>query len=83
MTGVAGGVLRDVLTGVIPLILRRDIYATAAIAGIALYLLLQALGTTRAWAFGAGMAMVAALRVLAIIRGWHLPLFRVPDQLGR
>ena len=83
MTGVAGGVLRDLLTGVIPLILRRDIYATAAIAGIALYLLLQALGTTRAWAFGAGMTMVAALRLLAIMRGWQLPLFRVPEQIGR
>jgi uncharacterized membrane protein YeiH len=83
MTGVAGGVLRDMLTGVIPLILRRDIYATAAIAGIALYLLLQALGMGRAWAFGAGMAMVASLRLLAIIRGWQLPLFRVPEQISR
>ena len=82
MTGVAGGMLRDVLTGVIPLVLRRDIYATAAIAGIALYLLLQAFGTTRAWAFGAGMAMVVSLRLLAIIRGWQLPLFRVPEQIG-
>src|SRR5215831_19966433 len=36
MTGVAGGVLRDVITAQIPLILRRDIYATAAIGGIAL-----------------------------------------------
>ena len=60
MTGVAGGVLRDVLTAEIPLILRRDVYATAAIAGIALYLLLQALGVKRVWAFGAGMAVVVA-----------------------
>src|SRR4029453_5095623 len=37
MTGVAGGVLRDVITAQVPLILRREIYATAAIAGIAPY----------------------------------------------
>ena len=40
MTGVAGGVLRDVVTARIPLILQREIYASAAIAGITLYLVL-------------------------------------------
>src|SRR5215468_7948391 len=58
MTGVAGGVLRDVLTAQIPLILRRDIYATAAIVGVTVYLLLQACGLPRSWAFGAGMVIV-------------------------
>lgn len=77
MTGVAGGILRDVLSGQIPLILRRDIYATAAIAGITLYLVLQALGTRRAWAFGLGLALIVALRVLAILWGWQLPTFRL------
>jgi uncharacterized membrane protein YeiH len=78
MTGVAGGVLRDVLTAQIPLVLRRDIYATAAIAGIALYLLAQSLGMRRAWAFGLGIVAVAGLRLLAIRRGLQLPVFQVP-----
>jgi uncharacterized membrane protein YeiH len=78
MTGVAGGVLRDVITAQIPLILRRDIYATAAIGGVALYLLLQACGLTRSWAFGAGIVMVVVLRLLAILWNWHLPIFRIP-----
>jgi uncharacterized membrane protein YeiH len=77
MTGVAGGVLRDVLSEQIPLILRRDIYATAAIAGITLYLVLQALGVRRTWAFGFGLMAVAALRLLAILWGWQLPTFRL------
>ncbi len=77
MTGVAGGVLRDVITAQIPLILRRDIYATAAIVGVALYLLLQARGLQRSWAFGAGMVVVV-LRLLAILWGWQLPIFRIP-----
>jgi uncharacterized membrane protein YeiH len=78
LTGVAGGVLRDVLTGQVPLILRKDLYATAAITGIALYLLVQAFGMNRSWAFGAGFAVVVALRLLAIVSGLRLPVFRLP-----
>jgi uncharacterized membrane protein YeiH len=73
MTGVAGGILRDVITAQIPLILRRDIYATAAILGIILYLLLQTVGMQRSWAFAAGMVAIVVLRLLAIRRGWQLP----------
>ena len=79
MTGVAGGILRDVITAQVPLILRRDIYATAAIVGVALYLLLQAFGLQRSAAFGAGMAVVIALRLLAIHWGLQLPIFRMPE----
>jgi uncharacterized membrane protein YeiH len=78
MTGVAGGILRDVMTAQVPLILRRDIYATAAIVGVILYLLLQVLGLPRSRAFGTGMVVVVALRLLAIRRGLQLPIFRVP-----
>ena len=78
MTGVAGGVLRDVLTGRVPLLLQRDIYATAAIAGIGLYLLLQVVGIRRAWAFGAGLVGIVALRLVSITWGLQLPVFRVP-----
>jgi len=76
MTGVTGGVLRDVLTAQVPLILRREIYVTAAIAGIAGYLALQALGMPRGLAFGAGMIVVVAMRLLAIRWGLHLPIVR-------
>lgn len=80
MTGVAGGVLRDILSAEIPLILRRDIYATAAIAGASLYLLVQVLGVQRPWAFGVGMAAVVGLRLLAILWGLRLPIFRLPQE---
>src|SRR6266404_3320056 len=78
MTGVAGGILRDVITAQVPLILRRDIYATAAIVGVILYLLLQTFGLPRSRAFGTGMVVVVALRLLAIRWGLRLPIFRVP-----
>jgi len=80
MTGAAGGVLRDVITAQVPLILRRDIYATAAIAGIALYLLLQLFGLQRPLAFGVGMAVVIILRLLAIRWSLQLPVFRMPQK---
>lgn len=78
MTGVAGGVMRDIFSNQVPLLLRQDIYATAAIAGIALYLALKALGIKPSWAFWTGMAVVVGLRLSAIFLGWHLPVFRLP-----
>jgi len=73
MTGVTGGVLRDVITARVPLVLRREIYATAAIAGVTLYLILKALGVPGMPAFVAGVVAVVALRLLAIRLGLHLP----------
>lgn len=78
MTGVAGGLMRDVLSGKIPLILSRDLYATAALAGASLYLLLQALALPRPWAFACGVVAVTGLRLIAILHGLRLPVFRLP-----
>ncbi len=78
MTGVGGGVVRDLLTGQVPLLLRKDIYATAAIAGIAFYFILQALKVKRSTAFVLGAITVAAIRLLAIRFGWQLPAFQLP-----
>jgi uncharacterized membrane protein YeiH len=72
-------VLRDLLTAQVPLILREEIYATAAIVGISIYLLLQWLGATRPWAFGAGLSVVVVLRLLAIVWRIQLPVFRLPE----
>jgi uncharacterized membrane protein YeiH len=80
LTGVAGGALRDLLTGEIPMILRRgQIYATAAIAGAVLYLVLQAL-TAREIAAAAGMACIAAIRLGAIAWNWTLPVYALKHE---
>lgn len=78
MTGVTGGILRDVITAQVPLILRREIYATATIVGIAVYLALSAVGLSRAFAFGVGMIVVVVLRLAAIRWRLHLPVFDQP-----
>lgn len=81
ITGVVGGVLRDVLLVEIPLILRRgNIYATAAIAGIILYLVLKRLGLDPSIAALSGMALIAGLRLAAITWGLMLPIYYLPDQ---
>lgn len=83
VTGVAGGVVRDVLTAEIPLILRRgELYASAAIAGTTLYLVLQSAGVGRDAAALAGMIAVAALRVAALLWGLRLPVFHLRDGGG-
>ncbi len=83
ITGVAGGMIRDVLTTEIPMVIRRgQIYATAAIAGIVVYLLLRAFAAgIDEWAAAlAGMVVIAALRILAITRGIELPVFSVEER---
>ncbi len=78
LTGAAGGVLRDMMCAEVPMILRRGrIYATAAIAGVAAYLLLQFF-VDRTLAALLGMAGIAGLRLGAIIWDWTLPVFSLP-----
>jgi len=80
ITGVAGGVFRDILCAEVPLILRRDIYATAAIVGASLYLMVQEIGVGQIAATLIGMNTVALLRLIAIQRGLRLPVFRLPQD---
>lgn len=73
LTGTAGGMLRDVLCAEVPLILRREIYATASIAGAIVYVAGQAAGLDSAVVALVAMALVFALRMAAIFLGWHMP----------
>jgi uncharacterized membrane protein YeiH len=81
ITGVAGGVLRDVLLGEIPLIFRPGrLYATAAIGGAGLYLLLAWGGISKEAAALAGMAATVGLRLGAIFWRLELPAVRLPEN---
>ena len=84
ITGAAGGVVRDVLSAEVPLVLRSgSLYATAAIAGTTVYFLLQALGVAPTVATLLGMAVVAGVRFAAIWWRLALPVFRVEDESSR
>lgn len=81
ITGVAGGMLRDVLTNEIPLVLRAgNLYASTAIAGASAYLVLERLGLSRSAATVLGMSTVIGLRMAAIMWGLRLPVFDVSDE---
>ena len=81
ITGVVGGVARDVLLAEIPLILRRgQLYASAAIVGAALYLVLERAGAPRDAAALAGMATIALVRFAAILWRLELPVLTLQDQ---
>ena len=80
VTGVGGGVIRDVLSAEIPFVLRRgNLYASAVIVGIALYLTLEVAGVDRQAASLTGMAVIAALRLAAIRWELELPVFEVNE----
>lgn len=81
ITGVAGGVFRDMLLAEIPLLLRGgEIYATAAMAGIVVYLLLQAAGFDRLTAGYAGMATIVVIRFAAIFFNLRMPVLRLGER---
>jgi uncharacterized membrane protein YeiH len=85
ITGSAGGVLRDILSGEVPLLLRQsELYATASILGIVTYLVLEGIGVEAEPATFLGMAMVAGIRFAAIRWKLHLPAFRLraPNDKG-
>lgn len=76
-TATVGGMVRDVLCGETPFILREEIYATAALAGGVLYLGLRALALPEAAVAGLTIVVVSAIRLAALHWGVHLPAFRV------
>lgn len=73
MTCTAGGVIRDVLANQVPLILRKEVYASACFAGGVVLVALETLGVPRPVAALAGAGTVVVLRLLAIQLKWSLP----------
>lgn len=75
MTASFGGLIRDMVCGEIPLILRREIYATAAAAGAGAFLALHGLEVGRVLAVGAGALVAFGIRAAALGGGWSLPAY--------
>ncbi len=73
VTATFGGIIRDVLSAEVPLILRREIYATASLLGAAVFVSLHAFAMPIDLALAGGFLAAFCLRGLAIIKGWSLP----------
>lgn len=74
LTGVGGGIVRDVLVAQVPAVLHRELYAVAALAGAIVFVGAREAGIPQAPAAIAGAALCFTVRWLAIRRGWRLPV---------
>lgn len=80
LTGVGGGMLRDVLANEIPVVLRSDLYALAALACAAIVSAGEVLHFHPVVPAVVGMVVCFALRYMAIQHDWHLPAARLPPN---
>jgi uncharacterized membrane protein YeiH len=75
ITATFGGIVRDLLGGETPVILSREVYASAALAGAVVFIVLTAIGTPREFAVGTGFAIGLSIRAVALRYGWSLPRY--------
>lgn len=76
LTGIGGGILRDVFAGQMPLIMRKRVYGLAAVIGAIVYCELLSYGIDVITSSAACMIITCLIRFLAIHYRWNLPSFR-------
>jgi uncharacterized membrane protein YeiH len=74
ISGISGGIVRDVLTAQVPTVLRSDIYAVAALAGALVVVAGSAIEMPPTTSAFAGIALCVILRLMALYRGWKPPV---------
>ncbi|MCW2615597.1 MAG: hypothetical protein JWN08_2591 [Frankiales bacterium] len=74
LTGIGGGVLRDLLAGVVPVVLRREVYAVPALLGGAVVVVLDGQGRSGPVVLLGAAGLVFALRMLGVWQDWHAPV---------
>lgn len=79
LTGIGGGMMRDILVGEIPSVLRTELYAVAALVGAGVEVVGRMVHLPPSAAAGLGAVLCFALRFTAMKRGWQLPIAR-PNQ---
>ena len=80
VTGIGGGMVRDVLVAEVPTVLHAELYAVAALAGAAVVVGGQLLQLPSTLLAIVGAVLCFGLRLLAIRRGWGLPVARAPER---
>jgi uncharacterized membrane protein YeiH len=80
VTGIGGGIVRDVLVMEIPTVLRTELYAVAALLGAGAVVVGRVLSVPPMPAAAAGAVLCFGLRFIAIRGGWHLPMPRRPTM---
>ena len=80
ITGAAGGVIRDILLNKVPVIMRKEIYAMASIAGGVLYWLLFKLHVNLALTVISVFLVICIIRFLAVKYHISLPILKSEDN---
>ena len=81
VTGICGGMIRDVLAGSVPVIFEGVVYATPALAGATVAVLLDGTDLPTVVVASAGFATCLGWRLLAMVRGWRAPLPQGPASV--
>ncbi len=74
LTAIGGGLARDLLTGEIPVVLQRDIYAVAALCGAIIVTILQGAGFSDPLTMAASALLITGVRLIALYRRWSAPV---------
>ena len=82
VTGIGGGMVRDILVMEVPSVLSTELYAVAALVGAAFTVTGHRMGMPLHMAAPIGAALCIALRLLALRYGWHLPVARATQDAG-
>ncbi|MBJ6724168.1 trimeric intracellular cation channel family protein [Geomesophilobacter sediminis] len=80
LTGIGGGIARDLLLTEVPTVLRAEVYAIAALAGAAVVVIGSALHLPATAITLSGAVLCFGLRFMAMRWGWHLPIAGDPEQ---
>ncbi|MFP6713453.1 MAG: trimeric intracellular cation channel family protein [Rhodospirillales bacterium] len=76
ISGTFGGIIRDVLGGEVSLVLKKEIYVTAALLGAATFVGLQIAGVAQTLSFAIGLLTCFSVRALALRFSWSLPTYK-------
>lgn len=79
LTGIGGGIARDVFVSEIPTVFRTELYAVAALIGAAVMVFGRVQGVPSSVSAIAGAVLCFGLRFMAMRRGWQLPKARLPN----
>jgi uncharacterized membrane protein YeiH len=80
LTGIGGGMLRDILLAQVPTVLRSELYAVAALAGASVVVVGHVLNFPPTAMAIAGAVLCFGIRLIAIRRGWRLPVASLPQR---